>query len=248
MKVRVRYSRHGRIRFISHRDTARIMERAFRKLAIPVVYSQGFSPRPKFSFGLALTVGHESEAEYLDVDLVSLDHLESLPQQLTQALPDGLTVEAAIQLDQGAASLQQVVKCCQWRIEVIGAPIEAVMKAVSALVAAPQLPLERERKGKTSVVDVRPAILELQVVGPTVHGVELLALLANEDLSIRPSELIRVLALDLREGQVCRTHQFTNAEGGRVEPIDRSNLIAAGATMATNPLAPSAWPAESQAS
>ena len=67
-KLRVRYSRKGKIRFISHRDTARVMERAFRTQRLPIAYTEGFSPRPKISFGLALTVAHESEAEYLDLD------------------------------------------------------------------------------------------------------------------------------------------------------------------------------------
>ena len=48
---------------------ARIWERALRRTNLPVAYSEGFTPRPKLSFGLALSTGHESEGEYLDVDL-----------------------------------------------------------------------------------------------------------------------------------------------------------------------------------
>ena len=247
MKVRGRYTRHGRIRFVSHRDTARLMERAFRKLRLPIAYTEGFSPRPKVSFGLALSVGHESEAEYLDIDLVTAVDLEALPEQLSAALPDGLTVTAVEPLEQGATSLQQAIVCCQWNIEVLGAPLDAVSAAVSALVATPERFLERERKSKTSVVDVRPAILEVEVMGPTDRGVQLRAVLATEQLSIRPSELIRVLGLNLREGAVCRTHQWTNAEGELIEPIDRHT---SGASR--NPVSPaivhSARPADLQAS
>ncbi len=219
IKLRVRYSRHGRVRFTSHRDTARIMERTFRKLRLPLVYSEGFSPRPKISFGLALSVGHESEAEYLDLDLVTPVDLEVLPQQLTAALPDGLSVEAVVPLEPGSTSLQQVITCCRWNIEILGAPPDVVTAAVAALVAAPERFLERERKGKSTVVDVRPAILELEVMGPTDGGVQLMAILATEVLSLRPSELVRTLGTELREGRVCRTHQWTNADGARIEPI-----------------------------
>ena len=53
-------------------------ERAFRIEELPLAFTLGFSPRPKVSFGLALSVGHESDAEYLDVELAEL---EALPAQ-----------------------------------------------------------------------------------------------------------------------------------------------------------------------
>ncbi len=68
--VRLRFGKHGKVRFISHRDVARAFERAFRVEQLPLAFTQGFSPRPKVSFGLALSVGHESDAEYLDFELV----------------------------------------------------------------------------------------------------------------------------------------------------------------------------------
>ena len=71
MRLRLRFDKHGKVRFTSHRDVARIWERTLRRAALPVAYSEGFSPRPKLSFGLALSTGHESDAEYLDVDQLS---------------------------------------------------------------------------------------------------------------------------------------------------------------------------------
>ncbi len=69
MRLRIRFSKLGKIRFTSHRDTARIWERGLRRAGLPVAYSEGFTPRPRISFGLALPTGYESEAEYLDVEL-----------------------------------------------------------------------------------------------------------------------------------------------------------------------------------
>ena len=67
MKLRIRYQKLGKVRFTSHRDAARIWERAIRRTGFPVAYSEGFSPRPRLSFGLALSTGHESLADYLDI-------------------------------------------------------------------------------------------------------------------------------------------------------------------------------------
>jgi len=246
MKLRLRYSRHGKIRFISHRDTARLMERAFRVEKLPVTYTEGFSPRPKLAFGLALTVAHESEAEYLDLDLVTPVELDGLAERLTVALPDGLSVDAVVPLEPRSMSLQQAIVCCGWRIEVIGAPINDVTNAVAALLAAPERELERERKGKTTVVDVRPAVISVEVHGETTNGVQLYAVLANGELTLRPSELVRLLdaelattglACSLREGRVCRTNQWTNADGERHEPIV---LTPTGAALAQLPEPPEA--------
>src|SRR5205823_8369418 len=106
MRLRVRFSKLGKIRWTSHRDVARMWERAFHRTALPLAYTQGFSPRPKVSFGLALPTGHESVAEYLDFKLASLDvEIATLPARVTPALPAGIDVIAAAGIDERAASL-----------------------------------------------------------------------------------------------------------------------------------------------
>ncbi len=227
MKIRIRYTKNGKVRFTSHRDVARLFERSFRKLRLPVSYTEGFSPRPKVSFGLALTVAHESDAEYLDVDLATPVDLEGLPKRLTAALPDGLAVDAVGFLEPGAVSLQQAITSCRWAIEVLNGTEVDVAAAVTAVLQAKELPLERERKGKSSIVDVRPAILALEVAGPTDVGVQLVAELATEQVSLRPSELVRVLSSDLSEGRVRRTHQFTTVDGIRSEPLPAPGSLTA---------------------
>lgn len=71
MRLRVRFSKTGKIRFIGHRDVARVTERAVRKAGLPVAYSEGFSPRMKLSFGLALPTGYESDGEFVELPLVA---------------------------------------------------------------------------------------------------------------------------------------------------------------------------------
>jgi radical SAM-linked protein len=126
MRVRLRFSKLGKVRFTSHRDVARMWERALRRAELPVVYSEGFSPRPRLHFGLALSTGHESLAEYVDVDLVdeaaaTLD-IGQLPSRLTPALPTGIDVTAAAVLPGGTPSLQHAVTSCGWRISVVADP------------------------------------------------------------------------------------------------------------------------------
>src|SRR5699024_6708938 len=140
----VRFAKTGKVRWTSHRDLARIWERAIRRVGLPVAYSEGFSPRPKLHFGLALSTGHESLAEYLDVDLDPTSPaapdaaaLTALPERLSTALPVGIDATAVAVIDRSGDSLQQAVTSCSWRIEVRGATPAEARDAIDRALAAP---------------------------------------------------------------------------------------------------------------
>jgi radical SAM-linked protein len=233
MRVRLRFAKVGKIRFTSHRDLARIWERALRRAEVPLVYSQGFSPRPRLHFGLALPTGAESWAEFLDADLVDADLVDGapapadLPDRLTTVLPAGIDVTAAAPVEPGSASLQQAVVCCDWRIEVVGGGGDRVATAVERVLAATELPLARDRKGQVTVDDVRPYIEGLAVIGPTTAGIELGARLATQPRGLRPAELVATLGDGstgkdgpaLSPGRIIRTHQWMQRDGARQEPL-----------------------------
>ena len=220
MRFRLRFTKLGKIRFTSHRDVARMWERALRKAALPVAYTEGFSPRPKLSFGLALSTGHESLAEYLDVELRDEPDIARLPEQLAEQisaqLPDGLDVTAAAPLAPGTPSLQEDVTSCTWRIEIANdLDLPTTVQLVDAALAADQLVLTRTRKGKEVVDDLRPAVLAVAATGTGVLEAEL----AVHPRSVRPSELLSVLSPDLEERRVLRTAQWVWRDGVRLEPL-----------------------------
>ncbi|MDQ2650082.1 MAG: TIGR03936 family radical SAM-associated protein [Actinomycetota bacterium] len=230
MKQRVRFSKRGKIRFLSHRDLARVWERTLRRAAVPVAYSEGFSPRPRLSFGLALSTGHESLGEYLDIDVAPHAELApaDLPDRVAPHLPNGMVAQAAIALEPGTESLQQAVVSCSWEIEVLGPqPTEAAQR-VAEVLTLDTLPINVDRKGSTVELDARPAILHLEVAAPepTPPGVAdlrastlLVAEIATQTRSLRPAELVRALGANWHEGLVLRTHQWTMVDGARCEPI-----------------------------
>ncbi|HJL83618.1 MAG TPA: TIGR03936 family radical SAM-associated protein, partial [Acidimicrobiales bacterium] len=102
MRLRVRFAKTGKVRFVGHRDVARIWERSLRKASLSVAYSEGFSPRPKLSFGLALSTGYESNAEYLEIELLepaddstwSPVDAEAMRVRIDAVLPAGFDVLA----------------------------------------------------------------------------------------------------------------------------------------------------------
>jgi radical SAM-linked protein len=242
VKARVRFEKLGKVRFLSHRDLARIWERSLRRAGVAVAYSEGFSPRPRLHFGLALSTGHESVAEYLDVDLADGADVapEDLPARVAPSLPPGMRATAAVTIDAGIGSLQQSVTSCSWQLEVIGAEPDAVAAAARPALAATTLPTPVERKGSPVELDARPAILAIDVdlvapvappaVTPLRPATVLRAELATQPRSLRPAELVRALDPSWVEGRVLRTHQWTLVDGARLEPIPLSEGGARSAT------------------
>jgi len=224
MRLRIRYSKKGKVRFISHRDVARIWERALRRVGVSVAYSQGFSPRPKLSFGLALSTGHESEAEFLDLELSDEDgdwtavRGEDLAARLTAALPVGLDVVAVAPVEKGD-SLQQAVTSCTWAIEVDDVDREYMDAWVAGVLSREEIVVERERKGKPVVEDLRPHVLALDVTGTTETGIWLSADLGTQPRALRPTELLAAVDPPLTARTVCRMNQWMSQGDDREEPL-----------------------------
>lgn len=233
-QIRMRYEKQGKVRFTSHRDMARIWERAVRKVQLPIAYSEGFSPRARLSFGLALPTVFESVAEFVDVTLEETVDPATLPALLTEALPNGVDVTGAVALTGKVASLQECVEATEWSLFVDGDPTDLTTWA-SDVLAADEVMLTRERKGKSRTDDVRPAILDLQVAsldGAVVDDDSPLAPepvpfatavitagLATKPRALRPLELLGINSLpgNLIRGR--RTHQFIAPVGARRDPL-----------------------------
>jgi radical SAM-linked protein len=207
-------------------------ERAFRRAQLPVAYSAGYSPRPKVSFGLALPTGHESVAEYLDVELVEEPDLDVsiLPGRLSAALPIGVDVTAAELINPGTPSLQEEVTSCTWRWS--GVPrggadppgLEELAARVAGVLGASSVVVTRTRKGEELTDDIRAGILNLQLLGPAgpdpSHGSWLEAELACQPRVLRPAEVLAGLDAGLEELHVRRLHQWILRDGARREPLE----------------------------
>jgi radical SAM-linked protein len=226
--VRVRFAKRGKVRFISARDVARALERAFRIEQLPLAFTEGFSPRPKVSFGLALSVGHESDAEYLDVELTEPVDTEVLAEDLTPVLPDGMPATGAVRLVDRAPALQESITEVHYRVEAVdglGRPVaEAVLEtAASNALASGELLVTRTRKGKESVDDLRPAIRNIEVA--QVSDVPVLELtLLTQSRGARTREVLDALdsfvGVGLTEHRALRTSQWIERGGARLEPLE----------------------------
>lgn len=222
--VRLRFSKHGPVRFISHRDVARAFERAFRIAELPLAFSAGFSPHPKVSFGPALAVGYESEAEYLDLELTREVDLAHLSAAVTDGLPGGMTVTGAAPLADRAPSLQEGIGVLGYTVELDGVSAAGLGDAVAAFTACATVDVVVTRKGEERIDDIRPSVLALHQPRPDAAVV--VVEVATRPRTLRVADVVNGLravstdAASLTERRVVRTHQWIERGGARHEPLD----------------------------
>ncbi|MFC4589526.1 TIGR03936 family radical SAM-associated protein [Sphaerisporangium corydalis] len=155
----MRYAKRGRLRFTSHRDISRAIERAVRRAGIPVGFSAGFSPHPKISYAGAAPTGVASEAEYLEIGVVSACEPDRLRADLDSSLPPGLDVIDVVEARTG--SLADRLECSVWEVRLPGAEPDEAKKAVEIFLAAERVDVERLTKKGLRRFDSREAVITL---------------------------------------------------------------------------------------
>lgn len=206
-RLRIEFAVGERLKYISHLDLNRTWERAFRRAGLPLAYSQGFNPRPRFQIAAALPVGVSGRAEMLDVWVDKALQPEEVRQRLAPSLPAGLEVTDVAAVDLRAPSLQSRMRAADYRATVAGPETAAAIRArVQALLAAPALLRQRQHKGRLQTYDLRPLIQSIQVDD---HGEDEqileMRLQASPQGAGRPDEVLDALGLSLMPHRTERT-------------------------------------------
>ncbi len=198
-KLRVRYAKRGRLRFTSHRDIQRSLERALRRADIPMAYSAGFSPHPKVSYAGAAPTGTASEAEYLEISVTVRCDPPAVRAALDESMPDGLDVVEVVEA--GPGGLVERLEASLWRIELPGVSDDAAALAVAAFLAADEVPVQRMMKNGLRTFDTRSAVHTLALdhsaeVGegsPSVSCAILRAVVRHTTPAVRPDDVLTAL-------------------------------------------------------
>jgi len=186
-RYRARFSKTGSLRFLGHLDLSRLVMRTLRRAGIELVYSQGFNPKPRISFGPALSVGIASEAEYLDFDSLSrLDEIDP-EEKLNQAAPAGLRFQAVREIRRNLPALGEAIQAARYRV-VAGESVD-LYRLLSSFRERLPLRIQREgKKGKIQSFDLAVEVLELE----QLRSDELRMTLAmrSNGASVRPDEVL----------------------------------------------------------
>lgn len=200
-RLRIRYAKRGRLRFASHRDFQRALERAVRRARVPIAFSAGFSPHPRISYANAAPTGAASEAEYVEIGVTEPCDPGRVAAALDEALPDGFHVVEVVvaRTPDFAARLEASV----WRIRLPGASARDAEGAVAAFLAADRVEVERRTKDGHRTLDARAAVVTLGVDAPGGGAAEdparpcaiLTAVVRNATPTVRPEDLLTALRL-----------------------------------------------------
>ncbi|GAA2389307.1 TIGR03936 family radical SAM-associated protein [Streptomyces glaucosporus] len=161
-RIRLRYTKRGRLRFTSHRDFQRAFERALRRADVPMAYSAGFTPHPKVSYANAAPTGTGSEAEYLEIALTERRDPEELRRQLDDSLPGGLDVVDAVEARTSGFAERLTASC--WELRLDGVTPEEAGKAIEVFLAADSVEVQRQTKKGMRTFDTRAAVASLEAV------------------------------------------------------------------------------------
>jgi radical SAM family uncharacterized protein/radical SAM-linked protein len=159
-RVRLKWSKSEEVRFTSHLDVGRIMERAIRRSAIPIAYSEGFHPHQKVAFGPPLPLGFLSDAEYLDLQLNEPYNLLFM-QKLNRALPPGFQFLEGKSVLGKSDSLSFIINLATYEVR-LGLGLDQANRLIESIMASQNLVVQRTSKEVTKDVDIKRQIVKIE--------------------------------------------------------------------------------------
>ena len=193
-RIRMRFSKEGPARYISHLDLSRTIERALIRAKVPLAYTQGFNPRPKMQFANALPLGFTSEGEIVDIWLKEIQNPQETLLALSKIMAPGISLSSAEEVDLSSPALQTMTEFSRYAVYLSGDfTSEQIEDRVSILLEKPAI--IRVRRDKE--YDLRPLIADLLVIDTGEDLTQLTMKLLLEPTRIgRPEDVLKALRID----------------------------------------------------
>lgn len=190
---RIRYTKTGNLKYISHLDLLRTMQRILLRAELPLWYTEGFNPQPKLSFGLPLSVGCESVCEYIDIRLTETLPCEEVAARISSAFPREMRVVKVYHPE----TKYNVIGAAGYTIEIGSANVDAETTAKVEELFAHELMVEKETKRGSKMLDLSDAILSLSASYADGKLKLAMVLPASNEQYINPELLIEALQTHL---------------------------------------------------
>lgn len=228
MRLRVKFSKHGVLKFIGHLDVMRYFQKAIRRAGIDITYSSGFSPHQVMSFAAPLGVGLESNGEYMDIEVNSLTSAKEFVDVLNAQMVDGIRVLEVRLLPDNAGNAMASVAAARYTIAFREGYVPAFLsgQSVDDFYAQKEIIVTKKTKKSESTFDMKPYIYECCFHEDS--GTLSLTVDASSAGNIKPSLVVRALydfhgqELDEFALLVTREETYTNTGTGenvRLEPL-----------------------------
>lgn len=191
VRYQVRFAKTGLLRWISHRDLARLWERLLRRMGLQLSMSQGFHPKPRISFPSALALGTESRDEIVELELTEELAPAELLNRLASDTVEGLRMMQVCRVPEGFGKSQ--LDCSHYVLEM---PQDETLDETTVAGKITDLITEGTiaftRKDNTVTADVREQIADLAIRKGQLEMV----LRSSRTASLRPVDVLAALGLD----------------------------------------------------
>lgn len=185
--MRSKFTRKGATAYIGHLDLMGVFSRAVRKTGLPLLYSQGFNPRPELVFALPMGVGINTEGDWVDISMATPTDAEEFMKKTNEGLPNGLEITYVTAIDEPKRSLMSVVTYAEYALEA-----EGITQNMIELFKLPEVMIEKTSKGKTSVKDIRDLMIKL-IPEKCTPDKAVVMVCAGSSSNLRPDVLLNAL-------------------------------------------------------
>lgn len=219
MKIRVKFSKSGNVKYVGHLDTMRLFQRAIKVAQLPVAYSQGFSPHSLVYFALPLAVGMQSEGEYMEIVMQEPILAGDVKERLSSVMVSGITLLDVFEVEEKTPSLMSLVQGADYKLilKVLQQPeVTATVLEEKVMTSTELMVLKKGKKG-IAPVDIKPLILQ-SVFTDRDGKIDIdLKVFAGSSKNLNPDLFIKALLGESPyELEVVRKELYTEGEEGLI--------------------------------
>ncbi|MBU3803383.1 MAG: TIGR03936 family radical SAM-associated protein [Candidatus Cellulosilyticum pullistercoris] len=162
MRIRVKFSKCGNVKYVGHLDTMRLFQRAIKVAQLPVAYSQGFSPHSLVYFALPLAVGMQSEGEYMEIVMKDAISALDVKEKLERVMVQGIKVLDVFEVEEKTPSLMSLVQGADYKLvlKVLEQPRLTAATLEDKLATSNELIVLKKGKKGIAPLDIKPLVLE----------------------------------------------------------------------------------------
>ncbi len=162
MRLRIKFSKNGVMRFVGHLDLMRYFQKAIRRAGIDITYSEGFSPHQHMSFAAPLGLGLTSDGEYMDIEVNSYESTDDVVERLNAQMAEGMRILSCVELPEGAKKAMAAVAAADYlvsfRKQADFTPEEMAEGIRAYYDERDSIPVTKQSKKSERVIDLKPLI------------------------------------------------------------------------------------------
>ena len=236
-KIRVRFTKHGAVRYIGHLDVMRYFQKCIRRAKVNVSYSAGYSPHQIMTFAAPLGVGLESEGEYMDLGIEDENpDCSAFKDALNEASVEGIRIKSVKVLPEDAGNAMASVYASSYEITFYDDKkddcpgTEKVRELIERMNAMDHCVYHKETKKTSRDIDLKEFIYELKVSDSEDNPVINMTINSSSADSIKPGFVMEFMCgldnikLPVNALKITRLDMFTQDEEGNLKSLEEVGI------------------------